>query len=181
MPVGVADYSLSHDGGTTLGPATADPALKDSCAGAGCQGSMLGVGGSVYFSHPDSAGPRVNMTVMRSTDNAASWSSSFAVSPPVRTQHRPPARRPCPDLTRHAHAGGQCATYEQCGVDYSSLVPPSAADPHHLGILWEEGCLAAGAIEPACPPHLAQARRGGAGRARGLVAFLWYSKVPLSF
>ena len=137
---------------------------------------MLGVGGSVYFSHPDSAGPRVNMTVMRSTDNAASWSSSFAVSPRVRTQHPPPAR-----TSQHAHAGEQCATHEHCGVGYSLLVPPSAADPRHLGILWEEGCLAAGAIEPACPPHLAQARRGGAGRARGLVAFLWYSKVPLSF
>ena len=44
--------------------------------------------------------------------------------------------------------------------------------------------MAAGAIEPVCPPHLMRERRADSGdgwKIRGLVAFLWYSKVPTDF
>ena len=64
-------YAISTDGGTTFTPPMPQPQLWDSSSG--CQGSMLAVDGSLFFSNPYSKGPRTNMSLQRSDDNGRTW------------------------------------------------------------------------------------------------------------
>jgi hypothetical protein len=105
-------YALSSDGGASFGVPQPDRALLDP--GEGCQAPMLTVGRSVYFSNPLSKTDRVNMTVRRSVDSGAHWSSKYALT-----------------LSPGTDGGG----FNPAGGGYSSLT--TLSDPSHLGLIWE--------------------------------------------
>ena len=74
-------FAVSDDGGASFGPIRYDAALKSPV----CQASVVSFGGATYFSsptcRPDCA--RANLTIFRSTDDAASWGSQLLVSAPA--------------------------------------------------------------------------------------------------
>ena len=69
-------FAISNDGGASFGRMQFDRQLISP----ECQGSMLEWGGSLYFSNPRSTTARTNMSVLRSDNDGASWSSRVAVS-----------------------------------------------------------------------------------------------------
>ena len=67
--------AVSHDGGMTFGPLTYDPALVSPV----CQASIVSFGNATYFSNPASTSGRDHLSIRKSTDSAASWTSQLLV------------------------------------------------------------------------------------------------------
>ena len=67
--------AMSRDGGTTFGPVTYDAALISPV----CQASIVSFGNATYFSNPASTSGRSHLSIRKSTDSAASWSSELLV------------------------------------------------------------------------------------------------------
>ena len=131
LPNGSIMFNARHENETTLGRAVAisqnaddgglswsalhhDPVL----VGPVCEGSIVSFNGTVYFSNPSTHGPanldgRHNITIRRSVDNAASWTSSLLVDD---------------------HRGGDVGAF-----GYTSLVdaPLIRSPTGRGGILWE--------------------------------------------
>ena len=74
-PVKGRAVALSNDGGETFGPISYDATLISPV----CQASIVSFGGVTYFSNPASTSGRNHITIRRSTDSAATWSSSLLV------------------------------------------------------------------------------------------------------
>mmetsp|Transcript_11440 Transcript_11440/g.30162 ORF Transcript_11440/g.30162 Transcript_11440/m.30162 type:complete len:145 (-) Transcript_11440:170-604(-) len=74
-PVKGRAVALSDDGGETFGPIAYDATLISPV----CQASIVSFGGVTYFSNPASTSGRNHITIRRSTDSAATWSSSLLV------------------------------------------------------------------------------------------------------
>eukprot|EP01062_Namystynia_karyoxenos_P053888 TRINITY_DN438_c0_g1_i1.p1 TRINITY_DN438_c0_g1~~TRINITY_DN438_c0_g1_i1.p1 ORF type:complete len:499 (+),score=155.31 TRINITY_DN438_c0_g1_i1:99-1499(+) len=70
--------SRSTDGGSTWTDTAYDPTLVDPV----CQGSILRVGGAIYFSNPASKTSRTSGLVRRSDDDAQTWARALPVSGP---------------------------------------------------------------------------------------------------
>ena len=72
-------YAVSDDGGESWHGPYYD---RDLLNGEGCEASVLGLGnGTVFFSNPYSTlASRANMTVLRSDDNAQTWSKIYQVN-----------------------------------------------------------------------------------------------------
>jgi len=70
--------AMSHDGGETWGELGRMPYLE----GPNCQSSIVTIGGSVFYSGPDSnSHQRIRMTVRRSDDSAASFPTKLLIDP----------------------------------------------------------------------------------------------------
>ena len=70
---GLRTFMISHDGGqsfqglaiSAVNKETPGAVLRDPTGSLGCQASLLGVGGSLYFCNPDDASARISLTVQR--------------------------------------------------------------------------------------------------------------------
>ena len=67
--------AVSNDGGDTFGPISFDGPIGNPI----CQGSIVSFGGATYFSSPAQESSRGNLTIKKSTDNAATWGKSLLV------------------------------------------------------------------------------------------------------
>ena len=76
-PEHVRGVSFSHDGGDTFSAISFDTALISPV----CQASIATIAGKTYFSNPASKTARDNITIRRSSDNAATWPDALLVQP----------------------------------------------------------------------------------------------------
>jgi len=67
--------SISSDGGITW----SSPQINIDQIDCKCQGSILSIGGAVFFSNAASATERINMTIKKSTDDGKSWNRQYTV------------------------------------------------------------------------------------------------------
>ena len=94
--------AVSLDDGETYGPIGFDTTLVSPV----CQASIVSFDGSTYFSNPASTTKRDHITIRKSTDSAATWSSSLLVEEAASAGYSCLVKGKLPPLPAETHPMG---------------------------------------------------------------------------
>ncbi|KAL1515325.1 hypothetical protein AB1Y20_001956 [Prymnesium parvum] len=108
--------AVSHDGGESFGPLRFDAALTSPV----CQASIVSFGGVTYFSNPASNVSRTHLSIRRSTDSAATWSSTLLVQAGASPGYSCLAKGELPAAPADSKEGRAAPAAREGGILYES-------------------------------------------------------------